>query len=93
VDALKTKADGGGQSAFQCSNANRNPTPSRGVQQERGKAAAIYGGMLLRESRGIVESINKRGPGPGIKFASRRLRAALDSLDWIIEYSECEARP
>ena len=93
MDATKTNADGGGQSAFQSKNTKPNPTLSQCSPQRRENAAAMYAGALLRESRTIVDAVCRHGPGPSIRRASRRLRAALDSLDWVCDYAESEAQP
>lgn len=92
MDVLKTKAGAGGRPAFDCNNDTRNTTPHRQARQPRG-AAATYAGTVLRAARNIVERVNRHGPGPGIKRASASLREALDSLDWVSEYAEHEARP
>ena len=89
----KTKAGGGGRPTFE-SNAKSNATLlSYRAQAGDRTTAPRYAGTVLREARNIVEQINKRGPGLGIKLASQRLRQALDSLDWLCEYVEHEARP
>jgi hypothetical protein len=92
MDATKTKAGGGGQPAFHSYARPNRTAPSRS-EQAGNTTAARYAGTVLREARNIVEQINKRGPGPGIKLASQRLREALDSLDWLGDYVEHEVRP
>ena len=92
VDAIKTKAGGVAAQPALDNNSMWNATRSPVSLQQRSKAGAIYAGTVIREARKIVELINKRGPGPGIKLASQRLREALDSLDWICEYVENEGR-
>jgi hypothetical protein len=90
----KTKADGcdGTQPAFQCNNAKTNPTRAPRKVQPGRKSAEVYAGTVLREARVIVERVNKHGPGAGIRIASQRLRYALDSLEWLCDYTKHEVR-
>ena len=93
MDAAKTKAGGFASRPASSATSRSNPTLVHRTVQPRPSAAATYAGTVLREARGIVEQVHKRGPGPGIKLASRRLRAALDALDWVCEYAANEVRP
>ena len=91
-NAPKTKAGGVASRPALQNNSKANVTSSHSSRQQRPPAAAVYAGTVLREARNIVERVHKHGPGRGIKVASQRLREALDSLDWLCEYVECEVQ-
>ncbi len=50
------------------------------------KTAARYAGTMLRESRSIAATIQARRPIVTLQGSIDRLRKALDSLAWLLDY-------
>ena len=83
MDALKTKAGGGGQPAFQCNNVKSSLTADAANDQA---AADVFVGRALRSLRRFVE-VRLRDARPSrCLLELGRATEALSSATWAVEY-------
>jgi hypothetical protein len=85
MGAIKTKAGGGGQPAFQCNNVTRDPTADAANDQA---GADVFAGRAMRSLRKFAELRSQDAKPRRCLIELERAADAVGSTQWAIEYEQ-----